>query len=825
MMRVESGARDQVAKVSSDALMSDEVDDDEDSSDDDRSPLPEQSAERRKARRQALVRALGSDSDSEPAEDEAGPAKRTRLAGQAVVAAPAGAATQPFVDLNDRLKTTREAARIIETLATTPERLSVFNTRDIMRIAFALNNIAKGTDDLLPIYTQLLRAPQLVRENVEEYAAGLYRTPPPADGGPRPGLTYLRTLLPTATAAEAVRAQLKELLARIGCTTDDRFIDGIEHGHADELAKYLTAWSFTRYRVGLDVVQCDRPGFENGHGYYEYNGAIWKKEVSSTTNYDTFVKKHLQETLTLLKGSEELKEDHTGFYDNAVKLRHDILSGNTAGSKPVTLIKKKPGGHIRSDQFYRDHGLPVPREFFELLNSQHHLLGFNNGVLDMKAFKFHPAGRVPPNIYVSYTTGHDFTGDENGDPVNEEQVAAMKEVEAELRTFFPRVDVRTLFRLAVAKVAGAATMEECQHFFILWGQLGSNGKSALLNWLEQVFGEYMTTLDPGYLMHAASPNEAQPGLMAIRGGCRIARINEANPDTQKRMKINNEFLKRWTGNDTVPMRGLRSNTVQERLNAVPFLVVNKYPEFSDPEEPAKMRRECFIPFESLFVDAARGANPEANVYLKDMFIVERFTRLVPAFHLCLVQWGRELRAAGCVMPRPFDTFEKIQKYISETTDAEPDESTRVLQNEAAAWMRRTFTPSDPNKDCPLPSDTCPVEFSKGKPAGSAPCPCAWTVSRLYDEYNAFKAAQLAQAAEQGGAQPGLAAQAALLAAVELPDAVELPEAVENAQLGRKPGLLTLEKFRPVLHRVFKTYHPSVKSRHINARDVFFIKRV
>jgi hypothetical protein len=71
-------------------VMSDEVDDDEDSPDDDRSPVPEPSAVRRKARWQALRRAFESDSDSEPSEDEAGLAKRTRLAGQAVVAAPAG---------------------------------------------------------------------------------------------------------------------------------------------------------------------------------------------------------------------------------------------------------------------------------------------------------------------------------------------------------------------------------------------------------------------------------------------------------------------------------------------------------------------------------------------------------------------------------------------------------------------------------------------------------------------------------------------------------------------------------------------------------------
>ena len=124
----------------------------------------------------------------------------------------ASAATQSFEDLYDQLKSAREAVRIIERLATTPELLDVFNTRDvILRIAFALNNIANGTDLLLPVYTQLLRASPQAQANVEEYAAGLYRTPPPADGGPRPGLAYLRTLLPPATTVEEVMETMESI--------------------------------------------------------------------------------------------------------------------------------------------------------------------------------------------------------------------------------------------------------------------------------------------------------------------------------------------------------------------------------------------------------------------------------------------------------------------------------------------------------------------------------------------------------------------------------------------------------------------------------------
>jgi hypothetical protein len=114
-----------------------------------------------------------------------------------------------------------------------------------IRIAFALNNISQGTDLLLDAFIQLVRTSTKAQENVAEWAAQLYRTPPPP--GPRRGLSFLRSLVEGLDTQK--RADLKEMLALAGCPTDDRFIDGVERGHVLLLGKFLAARSFQTYRA------------------------------------------------------------------------------------------------------------------------------------------------------------------------------------------------------------------------------------------------------------------------------------------------------------------------------------------------------------------------------------------------------------------------------------------------------------------------------------------------------------------------------------------------------------------------------------------------
>lgn len=281
-----------------------------------------------------------------------------------------------------------------------------------------------------------------------------------------------------------------------------------------------------------------------------------------------------------------------------------------------------------------------------------------------------------------------------------------------------------------------------QVFCIFFGLLGSNGKSALLTLLGMVFGpHYAKSLDPVYLTHTADPNKPQSGLMEMRGVC-VAHINEANPSEgggARPMVILNEFLKRWSGGDPIQMREMHGKSGQVVLDAIPILVVNSYPRFSKPEGDALIRRVAMLPFEARFVDSAALANPDAYVFVKDVYIEQTFKRLVPAFALCFVKWGRKLRANNLQLLRPFDTYAKIVDYIEEASTMEVNGVVYAQQQQARGWLLSTFEPSTPADDCPDTSATCPKEFVKGKPAGKDLCPCVWTGDRIF---KAFQEANL-----------------------------------------------------------------------------------
>ena len=685
-------------------------------------------------------------------------------------------ATKRRMEVAERISALAEANNIVEYLGheshSKEAREKVWDNRDtFIRIAFALNSVADGTSILLPSLVKLAKTSEKAEANVGEWCEKLYNTPSVEK---RPGLPFLRRLKESMLEISDGKS-LPGLLAGVGCPIDIRFIEGVQMGHTAKLSDYLATWSMKSYRIGLDVVQHDKPGNMHGHVWYRHNGALWVQEASCKTNYEGFVTRHLLSLLDAVCKSDEIESFHDKFHEAATELRAEYLR---TGKTPQAVLKAKE--KLRDDQFYRDNDIADPEMFFKLLNSKHHLMGFNNGVMDMVAMKFYKSGHVPEDAYVSYSTGYDFVGDEDGEPRDEDMRTKMQQVEEHLMMFFPREEICTLFRLVMAMAAGAASLAQIQMFLIFWGHLGSNGKTVLLNWMGDVFGpHYMKSLDPAYLTHTADPNKPQSGLMEMRG-CRIARINEANPDAATGMKINNEFLKRWTGNDPIQMRGMWGHSVQTYLSAIPILVVNQYPEFSNPTDEAKLRREGLVPFESRFVDSLEVVNADAYIFLKNKNIEKTFKDLVPAFALCLVKWAKELHRAKLVIKRPFQTYEEIQEYITDMTDDEPDAEMYAIGVAARTWLKSTFEQCDPNHECPLPSETCPASFSKGKPCGSPVCACCIPQARILDEY---------------------------MRTVPTPNGKAIPN----------------DKFYAKLRQAF-TVHKHIKNRHINSKDVCFLRR-
>jgi hypothetical protein len=293
----------------------------------------------------------------------------------------------------------------------------------------------------------------------------------------------------------------------------------------------------------------------------------------------------------------------------------------------------------------------------------------------------------------------------------------------------------------------------------------------------------------------------------------------------------------------MPMREMYGKTGQFKLTSIPVLVVNTYPKFSNPEDEALLRRLAFVPFEARFVEEAELANPDAYVYEKDPDIFKTFKRLVPAFSLCMVKWGRELRARGFKLTRPFDTLVKVLDYIEDAKASEPNPVLYGQKEAARAWLLRTFEPSAPNADCPDTGHTCPKEYKRGKPVNALHvCPYVWKADRVYEEYRRLQAAAAAAAAEAAAAEAAAAAAAA--AAEAEPQALKLealgdPAAVvqdaaaaaeaakaaaEAAMAVGSPHTLKLEDFESVLRKVFEA-HKHLKNRHLNAnsKEAYFIK--
>ncbi len=334
-------------------------------------------------------------------------------------------------------RTLDESAALLKEVAAATDALSslamgpaeAWDSHDTtVRIAFALNNISRGTNLLLDQFIQLARTSPKAQPNVVAWATALYCTPPPADGGPRPGLSFLRGLLGSEADERArKRAELKEKLALADCPTDDRLLDGLEHGHVLPLGRFLAAHSLRDYRVALDVVQHDRPGFQHGHVLYKRQGGRWVQEAACKLNYEDYLSSFLFSVLDKVLAVPDIKESSPAFWKGTEDLRTNMLRFKPGGKEPIKVACEQ----LRIDAFYRENDVPDPETFFKLLNSQHHLIGFDNGVLDMSKFEFYTPGRVPEDAYVSYSCGYAFPGDRDGEPTTPALRAQMEEVSRE----------------------------------------------------------------------------------------------------------------------------------------------------------------------------------------------------------------------------------------------------------------------------------------------------------------------------------------------------------------------------------------------------------
>lgn len=305
------------------------------------------------------------------------------------------------------------------------------------------------------------------------------------------------------------------------------------------------------------------------HRWVEIDSATTLRLAISKDMHDVYTNK-TREAINAMHTLEHSDERWVKLQKRSHKLAEICIMLKTTAKKDNIM---KEAAHLFYDQ-----------RFFKSLDSNTHLLCFNNGVFDFNDGSFR---RGLPEDYISKTTGINYT------PID--QVKKLREY-SELNTFldqlFPDPNLR---KYQMDFMASLCVGGNENHQMCFWLGTGANGKTALVTLLEKAFGEYKGTV-PVTLVTRERLNigTASPEVAAL-AGVRLAVMQE----TSKTDKINEGPMKDLTGGDPITARALYKEPITFRPQFKLVLCTNNLPEI-ESQDDGTWRRIQVVDFESKF---------------------------------------------------------------------------------------------------------------------------------------------------------------------------------------------------------------------------------
>jgi P4 family phage/plasmid primase-like protien len=280
----------------------------------------------------------------------------------------------------------------------------------------------------------------------------------------------------------------------------------------------------------------------------------------------------------------------------------------------------------------------MDEKFDELLDSRSHLLGFANGVYDLKMHLFRDG---MPDDYIFHSAKINYIGYNNDLPEFEE-----------INEFFSKIFTVEAVKKYVLDVL-ACTLDGSiaqERFYIFTGQ-GSNGKSRLLDLVQKSIGDYYCILPIALLTQKrAASNSAQSELERTKGR-RFAVMQE--PSDQD--KINIGFMKELSGNDRILTRGLYKEPYEFKPQFKMILTCNELPEVPS-DDGGTWRRIRVIEFTSKFCE-----NPtKPNEFAMDLELTDKFDRWAEPFVSMLIERHKNINPNS--IPEPMEVRIATESY-------------------------------------------------------------------------------------------------------------------------------------------------------------------
>ena len=336
------------------------------------------------------------------------------------------------------------------------------------------------------------------------------------------------------------------------------------------------------------------------------------------------------------------------------------------------------------------------KSFLKSLDSNPYLIGFDNGVYDLKSRKFREA---LPEDHITKTVGYDYptwTYDES-DP-------RIQEIHQFLSQIWPKPGVKEFgLRLMASFLQG----ENAEQLFVVMTGTGGNGKTLLITLLTSALGSYANGLPVSLLTQKrASSNAAQPELARLPG-VRFAYLQEPEENS----RINTGLMKELTGGDKIPVRTLYGETFEFKPQAKIVLMCNDKPTLP-PDDDGTWRRMCVVEFVSKFKDDPDPKNPYH--FKRDRTLESRISGWREAFMLTLLHYyniyrdGLEQTGDGLKIPQEIkDSTEGYRAENDVIADFKrsmivPDENSIIrieqVYNAFKQWFGKTQTGKPPSRN-------------------------------------------------------------------------------------------------------------------------------
>lgn len=232
----------------------------------------------------------------------------------------------------------------------------------------------------------------------------------------------------------------------------------------------------------------------------------------------------------------------------------------------------------------------VPK-FAEELDEDYDLIGFNNGVFDLRKGVFREGH---PEDYITMTTGLDY---QTLDKESDEYIACMKLFD----DIHPDKDTREYVYTLFSTFISGHHKEETLHLF---NGCGSNGKSVTFELLKYCLGDYFMSVPVTLLTRKRAGSENATPMLAQLKGKRLGVLQE--PEEGEKLHVG--LMKELTGNDEITARPMFESPITFKPQIKFTIPCNNLPEVP-ARDKGTWRRLRVIDHKMEFVDRPDPKHP------------------------------------------------------------------------------------------------------------------------------------------------------------------------------------------------------------------------